>query len=265
VDPGLASVGWGVIESAGGRLVHLGHGCINTASGDEMSARLLSIYDELSALIEEWKPNWASMESLFFWRNVTSAIPVSEAKGVIRLAFVKSGVPLVEYSPTAIKQAVVGTSRAEKEQGPGDGPYPPRPLRHPQAQPRRRRPRRGHLPLEPVWSPRRPSRHGKENQTTEALRKNEEKKEEHQGKPKPFSFFPFTFSLSSLLFSSLLCAYRSLRSLSFALWPNSFLFKAQTLISSYFLVPSPSFSAWSRVAAQSVSGWTWPNFSPEPE
>jgi crossover junction endodeoxyribonuclease RuvC len=116
VDPGLASVGWGVIESAGGRLVHLGHGCINTAAGDEMSARLLSIYDELSALIEEWKPNWASMESLFFWRNVTSAIPVSEAKGVIRLAFVKSGVPLVEYSPTAIKQAVVGTSRAEKEQ-----------------------------------------------------------------------------------------------------------------------------------------------------
>jgi crossover junction endodeoxyribonuclease RuvC len=116
VDPGLASVGWGVIEAAGGRLVHLGHGCINTAAGDEMSARLLSIYDELSALIGEWKPNGASMESLFFWRNVTSAIPVSEAKGVIRLAFVKAGVPLAEYSPTAIKQAVVGTSRAEKEQ-----------------------------------------------------------------------------------------------------------------------------------------------------
>jgi len=116
VDPGLASVGWGVIEEAGGKLVHLDHGCISTASGEEMGARLLFIYDELAALIEEWKPSGASMESLFFWRNVTSAIPVSEAKGVIRLAFVKAGVPLVEYSPTAIKQAVVGTSRAEKEQ-----------------------------------------------------------------------------------------------------------------------------------------------------
>jgi crossover junction endodeoxyribonuclease RuvC len=116
VDPGLASVGWGVIEGRSGKLVHLGHGCISTAAADEMAARLLFIYDELSALIEEWRPTGASMESLFFWRNVTSAIPVSEAKGVIRLAFVKAGVPLAEYSPTAIKQAVVGTSRAEKEQ-----------------------------------------------------------------------------------------------------------------------------------------------------
>lgn len=116
MDPGLASVGWGVIEERGGKLVHLGHGCISTEAGQEMAARLLFIYDELSALIEEWKPGGASMESLFFWRNVTSAIPVSEAKGVIRLAFVKAGVPLAEFSPTAIKQAVVGSSRAEKEQ-----------------------------------------------------------------------------------------------------------------------------------------------------
>jgi crossover junction endodeoxyribonuclease RuvC len=56
------------------------------------------------------------MEGLFFWRNVTSAMPVAEAKGVIRLAFVQASVPLEEYSPTAIKQSVVGTARAEKEQ-----------------------------------------------------------------------------------------------------------------------------------------------------
>jgi len=116
VDPGLASVGYGVIEARGSKLRHLAHGCISTSADEEMAARLITIYDELAALIRLWKPDSASMESLFFWRNVTSGIPVAEAKGVIRLAFAKAEVPLVEYSPTIIKQAVVGSSRAEKEQ-----------------------------------------------------------------------------------------------------------------------------------------------------
>jgi crossover junction endodeoxyribonuclease RuvC len=81
-----------------------------------MGKRLLTIFAAISDLIEEWKPAAASMESLYFWKNVSSALPVAEAKGVIRLAFARASVPLTEFSPTAIKQAVSGSARAEKEQ-----------------------------------------------------------------------------------------------------------------------------------------------------
>jgi crossover junction endodeoxyribonuclease RuvC len=116
IDPGLASVGWAVIESKGGRLERLDHGCIVTPKEAPTGARLLVIFTRISDLIGEWHPDSAGMESLYFWKNVSSALPVSEAKGVIRLAFAKAEVELVEYSPTAIKQAVSGSARADKEQ-----------------------------------------------------------------------------------------------------------------------------------------------------
>jgi crossover junction endodeoxyribonuclease RuvC len=116
IDPGLASVGYGIIDSQGGRLRHLGHGCIVTTKETDTGQRLLAIFAQMSDLIEEWKPGAASMENLYFWKNVSSALPVAEAKGVIRLAFARASVPLVEYSPTAIKQAVSGSARAEKDQ-----------------------------------------------------------------------------------------------------------------------------------------------------
>jgi crossover junction endodeoxyribonuclease RuvC len=109
-------VGYGVIESAAGSLRHLCHGCITTSKDQETGARLLSIFASIADLIEEWEPAMAAMESLYFWKNVSSALPVSEAKGVIRLAFARAGVPLAEYSPTAIKQAVSGSARSEKAQ-----------------------------------------------------------------------------------------------------------------------------------------------------
>lgn len=116
IDPGLASVGYGILEARGGRLRHLGHGCIVTAKDVPTGERLLAISTRVAELIEEWKPTTAGMESLYFWKNVTSALLVAEAKGVIRLAFAQAGVELVEYSPTAIKQAVSGSARAEKGQ-----------------------------------------------------------------------------------------------------------------------------------------------------
>jgi crossover junction endodeoxyribonuclease RuvC len=81
-----------------------------------MAGRLLTIFASIADLIEEWEPGAAAMESLFFWKNVSSALPVTEAKGVIRLAFARASVELVEYSPTAIKQAVSGSARSEKAQ-----------------------------------------------------------------------------------------------------------------------------------------------------
>ena len=97
-------------------MAHLDHGCIVTDKDEPIGERLLRIYDSIVGLIDAWKPDRAAMESLYFWKNVTSALPVAEAKGVIHLAFAKAGVELVEYSPTAIKQAVSGSARAEKEQ-----------------------------------------------------------------------------------------------------------------------------------------------------
>jgi crossover junction endodeoxyribonuclease RuvC len=117
IDPGLASVGWGVIEvGPGGRLAHIDHGCISTDKAEAIGDRLLVIFSRIVELIGAHNPVSASMESLYFWKNVTSALPVAEAKGVIHLAFSQAGVELVEYSPTAIKQAVSGSTRAEKAQ-----------------------------------------------------------------------------------------------------------------------------------------------------
>ena len=116
IDPGLASVGYGVIEAENGRIRHLAHGCVETAAAEPMGRRLLEIFGAVADLIETWEPDLAGMESLYFARNVSSALPVAEAKGVIRLAFARAGVALAEYPPNALKQAVTGSSRAEKEQ-----------------------------------------------------------------------------------------------------------------------------------------------------
>jgi crossover junction endodeoxyribonuclease RuvC len=105
-----------VVEARGGKLRHLAHGCIETDKDEALGDRLLSISQGIEELILTWKPAAAGMESLFFWKNVTSALPVAEARGVVRLAFVRAGVELSDYSPTAIKQGVVGSSRADKAQ-----------------------------------------------------------------------------------------------------------------------------------------------------
>jgi crossover junction endodeoxyribonuclease RuvC len=94
----------------------LEYGCFTTSSESPLSERLASIHDRVGDLIGKWNPAFGGMESLFFFRNVSSALPVAEARGVIRLAFAKAGVPLADFSPTAIKQAVTGSARADKAQ-----------------------------------------------------------------------------------------------------------------------------------------------------
>jgi len=116
IDPGLARTGWGVIDSEGTRLVHLDHGSISTPGGEAPEARLLSIYREISALILRFRPAGMGVETLFFTRNVSSAIPVAQARGVILLAAAEQGVAVGEYSPMTIKQSVVGAGGADKAQ-----------------------------------------------------------------------------------------------------------------------------------------------------
>lgn len=116
IDPGLASLGWGVVSSQGGRHVHRGHGVIKTEAGKPQELRLLNIYTQVCALLDEHRPDQGAMENLFFVKNITSGIPVAEVRGVVQLAFAQRDLPLGQYNPTQIKLALVGVGHAEKNQ-----------------------------------------------------------------------------------------------------------------------------------------------------
>ncbi|MDR1218885.1 MAG: crossover junction endodeoxyribonuclease RuvC [Treponema sp.] len=119
VDPGLASTGWGVIETDARRaqnVRYIAHGCIETAPDKPLTERLLFIHDALAEVLATWKPVEAAVETLYFGRNITSALPVAEARGVLCMTLAEAGLPVRELTPNAIKQAVVGAARADKEQ-----------------------------------------------------------------------------------------------------------------------------------------------------
>ncbi|WP_455381729.1 crossover junction endodeoxyribonuclease RuvC [Salinispira pacifica] len=116
IDPGLAHTGWGVVDAEGSRYHYCEHGVISTTSGTGVGERLLFIYDSLVEILNRFSPSEAGIESLYFSRNITSAIPVAQARGIVLLALAQNGVAAAEYPPQAIKQAIVGAGRAEKHQ-----------------------------------------------------------------------------------------------------------------------------------------------------
>jgi crossover junction endodeoxyribonuclease RuvC len=115
IDPGLASTGFGVVDADGNRLTLVSYGVITTRAHEDHGVRLLSIYHRLTAVIAEFMPQEAGMETLYFSRNVTSALSVAEAKGVITLCLAQQVVPLAMYTPNQIKSAVTGCASADKE------------------------------------------------------------------------------------------------------------------------------------------------------
>lgn len=114
IDPGLAHTGFGIVDADGQRKRLVCYGIIETAAHEEHGARLLAIHRRLSALLHEFKPDEAAMETLYFSRNVTSALSVAEAKGVVTLVLAQQAIPLALYTPNQIKTAVTGTGRADK-------------------------------------------------------------------------------------------------------------------------------------------------------
>lgn len=116
IDPGLASTGWGIVRSLSNRLVYVAHGVIETTNKDSHQSRLLQIFNQLNTVLDSYSPNLAGMETLYFAKNASSAMGVAEARGVVTLALGLKGIPLSEYTPHGIKQAVVGVSRADKSQ-----------------------------------------------------------------------------------------------------------------------------------------------------
>lgn len=116
IDPGLASTGWGLIDAKESTLRYVSHGVIKTDAGEPTGRRLHRIHRELTEICRHWEPVGAAIESLYFAKNITSAIPVAQARGVVMLLLEEAGIPAEEYPPQAIKQALVGHGRAAKEQ-----------------------------------------------------------------------------------------------------------------------------------------------------
>ena len=116
IDPGIATVGFGVIDADRGRQSYVSCGVISTPAHTPLSSRLNQIYEDLGRLIDTFKPDAISIEELFFNTNITTGISVAHGRGVILLAAYRRGVPVFEYTPLQVKQAVVGYGRAEKEQ-----------------------------------------------------------------------------------------------------------------------------------------------------
>lgn len=117
IDPGTGILGFGIIDVVSGNKAKLvDGGVIRTPAHEDDSIRLLTIYDELTEIIKQHKPEVMSVEKLFFAQNVTTAMTVSQARGVVLLAGIKNKLQLFEYTPLQIKQALTGYGRADKKQ-----------------------------------------------------------------------------------------------------------------------------------------------------
>jgi len=117
VDPGTAITGFGIVEEcSSGSLKTLEYGVIRTSSGMKSEERLASIYNQLNEIVERFAIESAAIERLFFQKNAKTALSVGEARGVILLSFAHNHIPIFEYNPVDIKQAITGYGQADKPQ-----------------------------------------------------------------------------------------------------------------------------------------------------
>lgn len=116
LDPGTAITGYGLIRYDGRHLVPVDYGVITTPARTPLPVRLRTIHHELSALISRHQPTEAAVEELFFARNVRTAVAVGQARGVVLLALAQADLPIHEYTPLQVKQAVVGYGQGTKSQ-----------------------------------------------------------------------------------------------------------------------------------------------------
>lgn len=116
LDPGTATTGYGIIDIVDGEPQVVTWGAIRTTPDEETPQRLQAIYEELGALLQEHQPDMAAIEEVFFGRNITTAISVGQARGVLILALANAGLPVAEYSPPQVKDAVTGYGKADKHQ-----------------------------------------------------------------------------------------------------------------------------------------------------
>lgn len=116
IDPGIAIVGFGVLDCDKGKQTMVQYGAINTEAGLPLATRLVQIQTDLEQLIMQFRPDEIAIEELFFSKNITTGIAVAHGRGIILYTAEKLGVPIYEYTPMQVKQAVVGYGLAEKRQ-----------------------------------------------------------------------------------------------------------------------------------------------------
>lgn len=116
LDPGTATTGYGIVDVEEGEFTAVTYGVITTPANMPMPQRLQIIQQELQQLLDEYKPDSVGIEEVFFGRNVTTAITVGQARGVLLLTLANAGLPIGEYSPPKIKDAVTGYGKADKAQ-----------------------------------------------------------------------------------------------------------------------------------------------------
>ncbi|MBO4547689.1 MAG: crossover junction endodeoxyribonuclease RuvC [Abditibacteriota bacterium] len=116
IDPGTAIIGYGVIDCTGGRRTFVECGVITTPKTKSTPDRLMDIYSDINTIISEYEPDETAIERLFFNHNVTTAIDVAKASGVLNLAIAQRGLPIREYTPVEVKTAVTGYGGADKKQ-----------------------------------------------------------------------------------------------------------------------------------------------------
>jgi crossover junction endodeoxyribonuclease RuvC len=116
LDPGLRHTGWGIIDSDRNRLAHVADGVAHAATDQPLAARLVSLFRQIGAVLEHFRPDEAAVEESFVNRNPASTLKLGVARGVVLLAPAERGLPVAEYSANLIKKAVVGAGHAEKPQ-----------------------------------------------------------------------------------------------------------------------------------------------------
>jgi crossover junction endodeoxyribonuclease RuvC len=116
IDPGTATLGWGIILKNGSSIKPVNYGIIETSSKEETPKRLFKIFTELCDIIEGEKPDCSAVEQIFFFKNQKTVIPVAQARGVAIIACETLQIPVAEYTPLQVKQALTGYGRAEKKQ-----------------------------------------------------------------------------------------------------------------------------------------------------
>jgi crossover junction endodeoxyribonuclease RuvC len=116
IDPGYAIVGWGVVEYISNRFAPIGYGAVITEKDTPFEQRLVEIYESVFDICKRYQPEALSIEKLYYQHNQTTVIGVAEARGVILLAAAQAGLPIYEYTPMQVKQAVTGYGKAVKKQ-----------------------------------------------------------------------------------------------------------------------------------------------------
>lgn len=115
IDPGLRNLGWGVIEAQGSRLSHIGNG-VCRSSGDDLGARLLSLYEQLTDVVTRFAPDVAAVEQTFVNKDGAGTLKLGQARGIAMLVPAQAGLSIGEYAPNSVKKTVVGVGHADKGQ-----------------------------------------------------------------------------------------------------------------------------------------------------